>query len=111
MSFIVDSAEHRRMMEREAKAKVVACVWGGADLVQFLAALAIFPRLIWKNMMNSTFSSKSTKARKRDKELNKFCPPNRRFASLSIFLLCCRNKLIPAVGTAKIQAEQCPGQR
>ena len=28
-------------MEREAKTKVVACVWG-AELVPFLAALAVF---------------------------------------------------------------------
>ena len=40
-------------METEAKAKVVASVWG-ADFVQFLAALAILPQSIWKNRMNST---------------------------------------------------------
>ena len=32
---------HRRRMEREAKAKVVASVWG-AEFIQFLAALAVF---------------------------------------------------------------------
>ena len=32
-------------MEREAKAKVVASVWG-EDFVQFLAALPVLPRLI-----------------------------------------------------------------
>ena len=38
-------------METEAKAKVgaVASVWG-ADLVKFLAALAVLPRSIWKNI-------------------------------------------------------------
>ena len=36
---------HRRRMEREAKAKVVAFVWG-AEFVQFLAALAVLPRSI-----------------------------------------------------------------
>ena len=40
--------DHRRRMEREAKAKVVASVWG-AKFVQFLAALAVLPRSIWKN--------------------------------------------------------------
>ena len=40
-------------MEREAKAKVVAYVWG-ADFVQFFAALAVLPRSILKNRMNST---------------------------------------------------------
>ena len=46
---------HRRRIEREAKAKVVASVWG-ADFVQFLATLAVLPRSIWKNIMNSTVS-------------------------------------------------------
>ena len=45
-------------MEREAKAKVVASVWGGADFVQFLTALAVLPRSIWKIRVNSTVSSK-----------------------------------------------------
>ena len=53
------SRDHRRRMEREAKAKVVASVWG-ADFVQFLAALAILPRLILKKRLNSSYSSKST---------------------------------------------------
>ena len=34
---------HRRRMKREAKAKVVASVWG-AEFVQFLAALVVLPR-------------------------------------------------------------------
>ena len=34
---------HRRRMEREAKAKVIASVWG-AHIFQFLAALAV---LLW----------------------------------------------------------------
>ena len=33
---------HRRSMELEDKAKVVASVWG-AEFVQFLAALAVLP--------------------------------------------------------------------
>ena len=36
---------HRRRMETEGKAKVVASVWG-AKFVQFLAALAVFSRSI-----------------------------------------------------------------
>ena len=40
---------HRRRMEREAKAKVVASVWG-ADFVQFLAALAVLPRSFLEEM-------------------------------------------------------------
>ena len=43
---------HRRRMETEAKAKVVTSVWG-ADFVQFLAALAVLPRSIWKKRLNS----------------------------------------------------------
>ncbi len=48
-------------MEREAKTKVVTSVCG-ADFVQFLAALSVLPRSIWKNMMNSTVSSKPAEA-------------------------------------------------
>ena len=48
--------------EREAKAKVAASVVG-AEFVQFLAALAVLPRSIWKNRMNSTVSSQSTEAK------------------------------------------------
>ena len=49
-------------MEKETEAKVVASVLGG-KFIDFLAALAILPRSIWKNRMNSTFSSKSIKAK------------------------------------------------
>ena len=40
---------HRRRMEREAKA--VASVWG-ADLVQFLATIAVLPRSVLKKRLN-----------------------------------------------------------
>ena len=53
---------HRRRMETEAKAKVVASVWG-AKFILFLAALAVLTLSICKNRMNSTFSSKSTEAK------------------------------------------------
>ena len=39
-------------METKGKAKVVASVWG-AKFVQFLAALAVLPRSIWKKRSNS----------------------------------------------------------
>ena len=52
---------HRRRIYTEAKAKIVASVWG-AEFIQFLAALAILNRSICKNRINSTYSSKSTKA-------------------------------------------------
>ena len=49
-------------MEKEEKAKVrVLSVWW-EDFVKFLAALAVLPRSIWKNRMNSTVSSKPTEA-------------------------------------------------
>ena len=48
---------HRRRIELEDKAKVVASDWG-AEFVQFLAALAVLPWSIWKNRMNLTFSFK-----------------------------------------------------
>ena len=52
----------RRRMEREAKAKVVTSVWG-AEFVKLLAPLAVLPRSLWKNEMNSAVSSKSTEAK------------------------------------------------
>ena len=50
---------HRRRIYTEKKLKVVATVWG-VDFSQFLAALAILPRTILKNRMNSFFSFKSS---------------------------------------------------
>ena len=46
------SSIHRRRIETEGKAKVVASVWG-AEFVQFLAALAVLPRSIEKKRLNS----------------------------------------------------------
>ena len=54
---------NRRKIKAEGKAKVVASVWG-EEFIQFLVALAILPQSTWKNMMNSTFSSKWTEAKK-----------------------------------------------
>ena len=45
--------KHRRRMETDAKAKVVASVWG-ANFIQFLAALPVLPRSIWKKRLNSS---------------------------------------------------------
>ena len=74
--------------------------------MQFLAALAILPRTIFKNMMNSHFSfnhpgavhpiiqNRSRQNSQRGKEFNKFFPPKRRpislyaFSSVFILLLC-----------------------
>ena len=50
---------HRRSMELEDKAKVVASVWG-AEFVQFLAALAVLPWSTWNKRSNSSYFSKST---------------------------------------------------
>ena len=44
-SFRIDIMNRRRRMEREAKAKVIASVWG-AHIFQFLAALAVLLRSI-----------------------------------------------------------------
>ena len=52
---------HRRRMETEGKAKVIAFVWG-AEFVQFLAALAVLPLSIWKKRLNSSYYSKLTEA-------------------------------------------------
>ena len=90
-----EGIKHRRRMEREEKAKVVASVWGGGgkDFVQFLSALAVLPWSIWKNMMNSTFSSKQTKAKELARQrIEQIMPPKTdvttfAYASLFIFLL------------------------
>ena len=39
---------HRRRIQTEEKAKVVASVWG-VKCIQFLVALAVLPRMILKN--------------------------------------------------------------
>ena len=47
--------DHTRRIEKEGKAKVVASPWGGggAEFVQFLAALAVLPWSMWKKLLNS----------------------------------------------------------
>ena len=44
---------HRRRINTEEKAKVVAAVWG-TEFIKFLAALAIFHQTDLKNRMNCT---------------------------------------------------------
>ena len=51
--------KHRRRINTEEKAKVVAAVWG-TEFIQFLAAQAVLPRAILKNRKNSPFSFKSS---------------------------------------------------
>ena len=52
----MNQREHRRFIKTEEKAKVVASVWG-EECIQFLTALAILPRTIMKNRLNSSFFS------------------------------------------------------
>ena len=72
---------------------VVVAVWG-AEFIQFLGAVAIFPRTILKNRRNSLFSFKSSwyNSSSRGKELNKFCPQTKgttfAFSPVFILLLC-----------------------
>ena len=78
---------HRRRINTEEKAKVVAAVWG-TEFIQFLAALALCTRTILTNRMNSFFYSNNPGAIHPilqfflvqnclcGKELNKFCPLN-----------------------------------
>ena len=56
------SVHHRRWMELEDKAKVVS-LFGGAELVQFFAALAVLPWSYWKKRLNTSYFSKSTEAK------------------------------------------------
>ena len=77
---------HRRRMETEAKTKVVASVWG-AKFIPFLAALAVLPRSIWKNGMNSTFSFKSTEAKQLARQgFELILPPKQKWGTLSLLL-------------------------
>ena len=66
------SDQHRRRIKTEEKANVVTSVWG-KEFIQFLAALAVLTRTIYNNRMNcnrmisktrinSSHSSKSSKA-------------------------------------------------
>ena len=55
----IDTVGHRRRIKTEEKAKVVSFVWGD-EFIQFLTALAVLPRTILKNRMNSFFTLKSS---------------------------------------------------
>ena len=44
---------HRRRINKEEKAKVVASVWG-KDFINFIATLPLLPRMILNNWMNCT---------------------------------------------------------
>ena len=85
--------KHRRRMERDAKAKVVTSVWG-AELLKFLAELAVLPWSVWKKQLNSSYSYKSTEnktagaARNWTKSFPQKDAMTFAFASLSILLLC-----------------------
>ena len=59
IQYIIYGRQHRRRINTEEKAKVVAAVLG-AEFIKFLAALAILPRTILKNRMNSFFYFKSS---------------------------------------------------
>ena len=48
---------HRKSMGTEAKAKIVTSILGG-KFVQFLAAQAVLPPLIWKKQLNSPVYAK-----------------------------------------------------
>ena len=79
---------HRRRMEREAKTKVVASVWGGkGQNVFFLTAPAVLPRSIWKKQLNSTVSSKTTESKQLwRQEKEQIVPPKQTQRPLSCLL-------------------------
>ena len=80
-------------METEGKANVVASVCG-AVFVQFLTALAVLPRSIWKERLNSSYSFKidrgktTSAARNWTNTAPQTYSTTFAFASLSILLLC-----------------------
>ena len=66
---------HRRRMELEDMAKVVASVWV-AKFVHFIAALTVLPQFIRKKRLNSSYSSKSTEAKQLARQgTEQFLPP------------------------------------
>ena len=52
----LQAVSHRRRINTEEKAKVVAAIWG-TECMQFLVALAVFHQVDLKNRMNLSFSS------------------------------------------------------
>ena len=60
MQFLGEDLNYRRRIKTEETAKVVAAVWR-EEFIKFLAALAILPRTILKNRINSSFSFKSAR--------------------------------------------------
>ena len=78
---------HRRRINTEEKANIVAFVWG-TELIQFLVELSIFHQDDLKKVMNSSYSSFCphvihpilkiilVQNSQRGKEMNRFCPPN-----------------------------------
>ena len=50
-SYVPWIRHHRRRINTEEKAKIVAAVWG-TDVIQFFATLAILDQGVWKNWMN-----------------------------------------------------------
>ena len=78
---------HRRRINTEEKAKVVAAVWR-TEFIQFLAALVILHQDNLNNRRNSSFSSNhpaaiilffnlsQCKTARVERKLTKFCPPN-----------------------------------
>ena len=73
--FSLKALHQRRRMELEDKAKVVPSVWG-AEFVKFLAALAVLHWSIRKERSNSSYFSKSTKAKQLAREgIEQILPP------------------------------------
>ena len=65
-----------------------SCLFGGAEFVQFLAALAVLHESIWKKRLNSSYSSKSTEAKQLARqEIEQRYATTFAFTSLSILLL------------------------
>ena len=55
----VNSIKEGFIQKKRAKAKVVASVWG-KEFIKFLAVIALLPRTILRNRINSSFSFKSS---------------------------------------------------
>ena len=77
-------SQHRWRMELEGKAKVIASVWG-AEIIQFLATLAVLP---WKKRLNSSYLSTSTKAKRLERQgIEQILPPEQMQRPLPCLLI------------------------
>ena len=86
------SVGFRRRINTEESLQRSSLLLGEQNIRHLFTGLAIWPRMIMKNRMNSSYSSNRPSANSwRGKELSKFCPPNSKDEHCLFFCLypCC----------------------